>query len=514
MTRKKSDSPPVSSRQLQLDGLFGGVVPPAVPDEKSPNAGNSPGAGGPSGEEGGISPAESGAKKPAGIAVRASQAPPVFTVSELIADVNRRLRAYGNQVWVEGELGQVGEKNGVFYFSIKDAKAALDCVLFQRHAALPFELKQGVSVLVRGYLEVYPARGKFTLVVESIEPRGEGALLLAFLQLKKKLEAEGLFEKPRRRLPLLPRVVGVVTSESGAAFQDILKIARRRVGCRILLSDCLVQGSAAPLSIIAALKLVESRSDVEVIILARGGGSMEDLACFNDEGVVRAVHACRVPIVTAIGHQTDTTLVDFVSDVRAATPTEAAELVFADGQLLVKRMETVMARCTRAVSLRVEQSRRRLAETRLPEPQVWFNRQMRAVAEAQARLDSAIRRHQEAARARMDAVARRLDRVSPQVRLMEWDRQLQEARTRMQAAVELRMRMRGELLSRLSARLEALSPLAVLERGYAVVTSASGRFVRNAGELSPGDSIGIRLARGSVRAVVDGVDLAQEEKAP
>lgn len=492
MTRKKSD-PPAIRQQLQLDALFqtgDAAVAVHASSEKEQTQANCP-------------------------TTAAPDAPPVFTVSELIADVNNRLRKYGNQVWVEGEIGQVSEKNGVYYFSIKDAKASLECVLFHRHSRpLLFEFKQGVFVLVRGYLEIYPARGKFTLVVESVEPRGEGALLLAFLQLKKKLEAEGLFAKPKRPLPILPRVVGVVTSESGAALQDILKIARRRVGCHILLSDCLVQGTGAPLSIIAALKLVESRTDVDVVILARGGGSMEDLACFNDEGVVRAVHACRVPIVTAIGHQTDTTLVDFVSDVRAATPTEAAEMVFADGQLLSRRLETVMTRCTRAISLDLERARRSLAEARLPEPQVWINRKVRDITELQTRLDASMRRQQELARMRMDALSRRLDRLSPRVRVLEQEQRLRDADARLRAAIMQQLRAKADNFSRMSARLDALSPLAVLERGYAVVTSAEGHFVRNAAELSPGNSVNIRLARGFVQAVVERVVTDSKESMP
>lgn len=473
MTRKKSEPPTLASRQLQLDALF---ETSKKDTEPSPTKSHDV----------------------------ATATPPVFTVSELIADVNQRLRgAYGRQVWVEGELGQVGEKNGVYYFSIKDAKASLECVLFRRHIAPMFELKQGVFVLVRGYLEIYSARGKFTLVVESVEPRGEGALLLAFLQLKKKLEAEGLFAKPKRHLPVLPRVVGVVTSESGAALQDILKIARKRVGCHILLSDCLVQGTGAPLSIIAALKLIESRADVEVIILARGGGSLEDLACFNDEGVVRAVHACRVPIVTAIGHQTDTTLVDFVSDVRAATPTEAAEMVFADAQLLSRRIETVIARCTRAVSLSMERAKRILAETRLPEPQIWLNRKMRDLAELQIQLDTAVRRKQDVTRMQMDALVRRLDRLSPHVQVLEQKRRLYDVNTRLKSAITLQMHTRSEKVARLTERLEALSVLAVLQRGFAIVTSADGRFVRDATQLCPGDSVDIRFARGFAHAIVD-----------
>ncbi|PKN47618.1 MAG: exodeoxyribonuclease VII large subunit [Deltaproteobacteria bacterium HGW-Deltaproteobacteria-17] len=433
------------------------------------------------------------------------QVPPVFTVTDLIADVNVRLRNRYGSVWVEGELGRINEKNGIYYFVLKDARSNIDCVLFARAAPPPFELKEGTQVLVRGYLEIFAARGKFTLYVEMIEPRGEGALLLAFLQLKKKLEAEKLFEKPRRRLPAVPRTVGIVTSESGAALQDMIKIARRRVGCRILISNALVQGTAAPASIVTALHLLERRHDVDVIILARGGGSLEDLACFNDEDVVRAVHACSVPIVTAIGHQTDTTLVDFVSDLRAATPTEAAEQVFADPSLLGKRLETLLSRCQRAVSSRVDRSFRRLADLHLPEPRMLINRRSMELADVQLRIERAVTGRQDRARVRLEAASRRLSTFLPQRRLSDRLNQLQKLAARLDAAVLSRQRERYDALNLRRARLGALSPLAVLERGYAVVSDAGGGIVHDVNQVQPGDGIRVRLGRGRIDATVDTV---------
>jgi len=431
--------------------------------------------------------------------------PPVFTVTDLIADVNVRLRGRYGSVWVEGELGRINEKNHIYYFTLKDAKSNLDCVLFARAAALPFEPKEGMQVLVRGYLEIFAARGKFTLYVEMIEPRGEGALLLAFLQLKKKLEAEGLFEKPRRRLPVLPQTVGIVTSESGAALQDMLKIARRRVGCRILISNALVQGTAAPASIIAALHLLERRHDVDVIILARGGGSLEDLSCFNEESVVRAVHACSVPVVTAIGHQTDTTLVDFVSDLRAATPTEAAEQVFADPALLGKRLETLLARCQRSAAARVDRAFRRLSELHLPEPRMLINRKTMELGDVLLRIERGVTGRQERARLRHEAASRRLSTFLPQRRISERENQLQKLGARLDSVMATALRAREERLSRQAARLQALSPLAVLERGYAVVSGPDGAILRDTQAVHPGDGIQVRLGHGRLAATVDAV---------
>ncbi len=436
--------------------------------------------------------------------------PPVFTVTDLISDVNVRLRNRYGSIWVEGELGRISEKNNVYYFVLKDPRSTLDCVLFARAAAPPFELKEGLQVLVRGYLEIFAARGKFTLYVEMIEPRGEGALLLAYLQLKRKLEAEGLFDRPKRRWPEVPRVVGIVTSASGAALQDMLKIARRRVGCRILIADALVQGAAAPLSVSSALALLERRHDVDVIILARGGGSLEDLAAFNDEGVVRAVHACAVPVVTAIGHQTDTTLVDFVSDLRAATPTEAAERVFADPALLGKRLETALARCARAAAARVDRAFRQLNDRRLPDPVMLVNRRAMELADVQLRLERAVTAKQELARTRMDAAARRLAAHLPQRRVSERQNRLDALTARLRNGAALALRARLELVTRQAARLQALSPLAVLERGYAVVAGADGTILRDAEQVRPGDALRVRLGRGRLDATVDAVHPPKE----
>ncbi|MBU1068415.1 exodeoxyribonuclease VII large subunit [Myxococcota bacterium] len=495
MSRKKTTENNPSAKGLQLELAVPGwsetdglnqAAPPAIDVAREPS--------GPSSDP--LAPPPAEPRDPV---------PPVFTVTDLIADVNVRLRNRYGSVWVEGELGRINEKNNIYYFVLKDARSNIDCVLFARAAPPPFELKEGMQVLVRGYLEIFPARGKFTLYVEMIEPRGEGALLLAFLQLKRKLEAEKLFDKPRRTLPAVPRTVGIVTSESGAALQDMIKIARRRVGCRILISNALVQGTAAPASIVAALHLLERRHDVDVIILARGGGSLEDLACFNDEGVVRAVHACSVPIVTAIGHQTDTTLVDFVSDLRAATPTEAAEQVFADPALLGKRIEMLLSRCHRATASRVDRSFRRLSDLHLPEPRMLINRRSMELADVQLRIERSVAGRQERARGRLEAASRRLSTFLPQRRLSERENQLQKLSARLDAVVLMQLRERTDALSRQNARLRALSPLAVLERGYAVVSDAGGGIVHDANQLNPGDGIRVRLGRGRIDATVNKV---------
>ncbi len=509
MSRRKTteNNPGGKGHQLEL-GVLGwdaGTAPEPAPEAREPDRLAPTPGGRPSPPT--APPADAPGPRPGAANAEAKDLiPPVFTVSDLIADVNVRLRNRYGSVWVEGELGRVSEKNGVYYFVLKDARCTLECVLFARAAAPPFELKEGLHVLVRGYLEVFPSRGKFTLYVEMIEPRGEGALLLAFLQLKKKLEGEGLFDKPRRPWPGVPRVVGIVTSESGAALQDMLKIARRRVGCRVLIANALVQGAAAPLSVVSALQLLERRHDVDVIILARGGGSIEDLAAFNDEAVVRAVHACRVPVVTAIGHQTDTTLVDFVSDLRAATPTEAAERVFADPALLGKRLETLLARCARATAATVDRAFRKLSDARLPDPVVLVNRRSMELADCQLRMERATLARQEQARTRLEAASRRLAAHLPQRRISERQNRLDHLRGRLESGAVLALRDRAEALSRQAARLSALSPLAVLERGYAVVSLADGGVLHDAAAARPGDGLVVRLAQGRLLATVDAVE--------
>ncbi len=492
MSRKKSPETPRSGKTLQMDLLDPAWQDPA-PIARSPGKPPVPH------ETVGDSP-------PGPVAARDPAIPPVFSVTDLIADVNTRLRGRYGTVWVEGELGRINEKNGIYYFSLKDSKASLDCVLFARTVSLAFEPKEGMQVLVRGYLEVFAARGKFSLYAELVEPRGEGALLLAFLQLKKKLETEGLFSVPPKKLPLLPRTVGIVTSYSGAALQDILKIARRRVGTRVLVSDTIVQGTGAPPQIISALMRLERRQDVDVIIIARGGGSMEDLACFNDEALVRAVHACPIPVVSAVGHQTDTTLVDFVADVRAATPTEAAEIVFADPDLLSRRMETLLVRCSRAVTFQLERALRKLGECRPPDPRVLLNRKAVELNDLSMRMDRVVQDTMAICRRGLEDRNTRLAARLPQKRLSDQLAMLERTRERSVAHMQLLLSRKEAELDRVIRQLDALSPLAVLERGYSVVTGPKGEILRNADRVGLQETVSVRLWKGRLDAVVTGID--------
>jgi len=290
-------------------------------------------------------------------------APRIFTVTELLRAARLMLESRFADARVEGEIsGLKGSGNGHVYFCLKDAEAQLDCVLFSREAGrLKFRLEEGLAVRCRGRLTLYEARGKFQMTVAEVEPTGAGALALAFEQLKSKLAAEGLFDPARKRpLPFLPRRLGVVTSPTGAVIRDIVRVAHRRCPVRILLAPTPVQGDAASIAIASAIRRLQEVPDVDVIIVARGGGSLEDLWAFNEEPVARAIFACRVPVISAVGHETDFTIADFVADVRAPTPSAAAERAVPVAEDLRGELALLCRRGGRALSGEVRTARHAL----------------------------------------------------------------------------------------------------------------------------------------------------------
>ena len=315
MTRKPAEKPDEApATQLSLEARFAPTPPPAKPPSNMPaSAPTVPVSAIPAGEPAAGVPAE----------------PRVYRVAELLRATRLTLESRFADVRVEGEVSGLKRSGpGHIYFSLKDAEAALDCVMFSREASrLKFSIEEGMAVRCRGRLTLYEARGKFQMSVVEVEPTGAGALALAFEQLKQRLGAEGLFDPARKRpLPFLPRRLGVVTSASGAVIRDIVRVAHRRAALPILLMPTPVQGEGAAIGIAAAIRRLEAVADVDVIIVARGGGSLEDLWAFNEEPVARAIVACRVPVISAVGHETDFTIADFVADVRAATPSAAAAL--------------------------------------------------------------------------------------------------------------------------------------------------------------------------------------------
>jgi len=390
----------------------------------------------------------------------------VYSVSRLNREVRSLLESGLGSLWVRGEISNLSRPaSGHWYFSLKDREAQLRCAMFrQRNQAAQFTPREGQLVLAFGRVSLYEPRGDYQLLVELIEDAGLGALQQAFEQLKARLAAEGLFASERKRpLPRTPRCIGVITSPSGAAVRDILHVLGRRFpAARVLIYPSPVQGAAAAAALIAAIELAGSHAECEVLILTRGGGSLEDLWCFNDERLARAILRSPIPIVTGIGHEIDFTIADFVADLRAPTPSAAAQLV-------------------------------------TPDSAVWRGR----FDQLAGRFAAAVRRTLRAEQARLDTLQRRLQQAHPGARLQQHSQRLDELEARLQRALRSHLAAAAARVGSAARALQAVSPLATLGRGFAIVTrAADGALVTSASQLAPGEAFDARLAEGSVRASV------------
>ncbi len=396
----------------------------------------------------------------------------IYTVSRLNQDVRALLEGEFPTLWVEGEVSNLSHpSSGHIYFSLKDAKAQIRCALFQNRAFLFRDCpRNGQQVLVRGRVSLYEPRGDFQIIVEYVEEAGAGALRRAYDELRLRLEREGLFAPERKQpLPRFPRRIGVITSPSGAAIRDVLiTLGRRCPGLPILIYPVPVQGDSAAERIAQTIRLASDRRDCDVLLLVRGGGSLEDLWAFNQEIVARAMVACTIPLVTGIGHETDVTIADFAADLRAATPTAAAELAS-------------------------------------PDWLEWLHR-VRLLAE---RLDSALQRRFAHQRQRLAELTRRLDRAQPRHRLRDRAQRLDELDQRLRQATRQRLQAASQRLRNLSGHLHALSPLATLERGYAIVRRQSdGDILHRADAVRIGDTVEALLSQGRLRCKVAAIDAA------
>jgi exodeoxyribonuclease VII large subunit len=437
----------------------------------------------------------------------------VFTVSELTLGLKATLEEAFPAVWVEGEISNLRTPgSGHAYFTLKDEGAQLSAVLFRgRGRRVRFDLEDGMQVLAFGGLDVYAARGQYQLVVEMMEPKGLGALQLAFEQLKRKLEAEGLFDEARKRpLPAFPRVIGVVTSPTGAAIRDILNIIGRRFGdLRIIIAPVRVQGDEAPGEVVKALENLQTVPDLDVIIVGRGGGSIEDLWAFNDEGVARAIAACLVPVISAVGHETDFTIADFVADLRAPTPSGAAELVVREKLVVIETLADLYARLKQAVTSEVAAYRERvvfLSRRRvLTDPARALRDLHRRLDELQGRLRLGLRSSQRQVRHRVALATGALRSRNPLARIAGDVALLTQLRGRLIASAAHSMKASRSRFAQTVGRLESLSPLGVLARGYSVTRLPSGAVVRSAGQVAVGDPLEILLYQGALGARVTDV---------
>lgn len=439
--------------------------------------------------------------------------PEVLSVADLDRRLKRVVESTSADVWVEGEVsGARPAASGHLYFCLKDERedAMLDCVLYRSSSPRARQLVQdGARVQLRGKATVWAPRGRLQFVAEQARPAGRGALLEALEKLKAKLAAEGLFAAERKRaLPAEARVVGVVTSASGAAIHDICKVAFRRGGAHVLLSPSLVQGAMAARSIVEAIDRLEKVAAVEVIVVGRGGGSADDLMVWNDESVVRRVASCRVPVVSAVGHEIDVTLVDLAADARAATPSQAAELLVPDRSARAAALGQLGIRLRRAMQARVAEDRGTLATLRSRTMQLRFTlaEAQQEVDDRSARLSQALARILARRRADNDRLQRRLAARHPRAVLADGRARLHPLVARLEGAMHARLEASASELARTAARLEAMSPLSVLGRGYAIATRDDGRAVRRADEVRAGDAVRIRVHRGAFRARVDAVE--------
>ncbi|MCI0549303.1 MAG: exodeoxyribonuclease VII large subunit [Candidatus Rokubacteria bacterium] len=437
----------------------------------------------------------------------------VVSVSELTRRLKMHLEERFPAVWVEGEISNLRlPASGHAYFTLKDETAQLKAVLFRgRGRRVRFEPEDGMHVLAFGGLELYPARGEYQLVIELMEPQGLGALQLAFEQLKRKLEAEGLFDPARKRaLPSFPRTIAIVTSPTGAAIRDMLHIIGRRfAGLRILIAPVRVQGDEAPGEIVAALRLVAQLPELDVVIVGRGGGSIEDLWAFNDERVARAIAAVPVPVISAVGHETDVTIADFVADLRAPTPSGAAELVVREKLAVIRGLSDGYEKLRQALLRRLGRDRDRLAELRrrrvLVDPGRSLRDHHRRLDDAQSRLRTATRGRLRQDEHRVALAASILRSLHPLARISNSAAVLAQLRSRLDAAAGHGTKMSRHRFATTVGRLESLSPLAVLGRGYSLTRLASGAIVRRADAVRPGDALDILLSEGALGARVTDV---------
>jgi exodeoxyribonuclease VII large subunit len=441
----------------------------------------------------------------------------IYTPTRLNREARTLLERGLPALWLQGELSNFSRpSSGHWYFSLKDVGAQLRCAMFrQRNLMTKFAPKDGAHVLVRGRVSLYEPRGDYQFIVEHMEEAGEGALRQQFELLKAKLAAAGLFALERKRkLPTLPRRIGVITSPTGAAIRDILNILRRRFpAAPVLIYPVPVQGAHAAEQIAAAISLASARQECDVLILARGGGSLEDLWSFNEEIVARAIYECRVPVITGIGHEVDFTIADLVADVRAPTPSGAAELVVPEAQQWLRAITLTQQRIVNALQRTLQERRehsqwlqRRLTQLH---PGVQMRQQSQRVDELEQRMRRALQQQVVRLQARIAEQSAHLRRHSPALRLATVRGRLQllavELESHMQQRIEA-LRSRWTIATR---TLDAVSPLATLNRGYAIVTDAQGKVLANAERVTIGTEIHARLAHGRLVARVDAIEASK-----
>jgi exodeoxyribonuclease VII large subunit len=435
----------------------------------------------------------------------------IYTVRALVSQIRTQVESQYRSVTVEGEISNLRPApSGHLYFTLKDGEAQLPIVLFRRQAALlRFRPKDGDEVRARGSISIYESRGQLQLIAETLQLRGAGALFQAFDQLKARLLAEGLFDPARKRpLPTFPHCIGLITSTSGAVLRDIVTVARRRhANVNILIYPAAMQGPNCAPSVIAGIHWFNRHKEkADLILIARGGGSAEDLAGFNDESLARAIAASTLPVVSAIGHETDFTIADFAADLRAPTPSAAAELITAAQHRIEDRLESLTRRARRAIQYHLLTLGRRFSGLSASQVLATLRnailRRDQRIDDLRFRLETARTRRSRAQAARLEALTHRLRQQDVRLRLARTHRRLVHAHQALTQASQQVIGQRRQHLAQTTTSLHALSPLAVLNRGYALVYNEQGTLLRNASNTQPGQTIEARLAQGRLRATI------------
>ncbi len=434
----------------------------------------------------------------------------VLTVAQLTAQIRSLLEKEYRAVWVEGEISNCRPaQSGHLYFTLKDAAAQIRCVCFRNQLRLlKFKPEDGLQVTVRGSLSVYDQRGEYQIYVEHVEPVGLGALQLAFEQLKQKLENEGLFAAERKKvLPVLPGRIGLITSPAGAAVRDVLRILRRRFpGAQALIYPVRVQGDGAAQDIVEALRFFNRKPLADVLILTRGGGSLEDLQPFNEESVAREIAKSAVPVISAVGHEQDFTIADFVADVRASTPSNAAEIVVRTRQEFDAHLQNTAQRLTELIRYKLLVLQREVQELAshrgFRQLETLLRQSRQSVDEAAARLGESLRERLGAARERVQTAAARVAGFDLRARIAALRARAAQRSSELQGRMEALLVARRRRLERLMTQLDERSPLRVLDRGYAIAYDASGNVLRDAAGIRTGEEITVRVRRARLRAKV------------
>ena len=432
----------------------------------------------------------------------------VLTVSQLNARARRLLEEVFPAVWVEGELSNLARpSSGHLYFTLKDSGAQVRCALFRQNAArVRMDLRDGLLVRARGRVSLYEGRGDYQMILDAVEPAGDGALRQAFEALKARLQAEGLFAAERKRpLPSHPTRIGIITSPSGAAVRDIISVFGRRAPfIELVISPTAVQGREAAPQIVQALERAD-RVGFDALILARGGGSLEDLWPFNEEMVARAVAACRTPVISAVGHETDVSISDFVADVRAPTPSAAAELLSPDTQAMLVQLQRFHRQLQQCMKVRLERERLRLdaLRRRLRHPGERLAQQSQRLDELELRLRRAWQQRMDLRRQQLASLHGRLQQQHPERLLRLLEDRLEQMRQRLPRAMQLRLAQHRQQLESAAQSLHLISPLATLGRGYSILLDSQGHAVRRPQDTQPGQRLQARLAEGSLNLRVE-----------